>query len=114
MFNGIELIATKTGLMYASNTSQIVFMKPESFDEIVAYCCSNLPPNEMLRIQEQLKDPGSDWSKAMDAMRQIVRTEIDLKAIPGLEEIAAHEDRLATIQASIDKEEQQVDCNRPL
>ena len=65
-----------------------------TLDDIAGLYAGDLPADRAWELRRELQDPHSEAIQLVEEMQRIARSEIDLHTIPGLEEIAALEDRL--------------------
>ena len=65
-----------------------------TLDDIAGFYAGELPAERSRALRRELQNPQSEATRLVAEMQRIARSEIDLHAIPGLEEIAALEDRL--------------------
>ena len=75
------------------------FMRPD-LEDIVGLYADDLPPERRRQMLDEIRDPDSETTQALGDIRQLARSEIELHAIPGLEEIASLEDRLEAQRVS--------------
>ena len=66
----------------------------EKLDLILGLYGGTLEDDEQQRLLEELRDPQSEATQIVDAIRVLARLKVDLHKIPGLQELAALEDRL--------------------
>jgi hypothetical protein len=70
---------------------------PEKLDLILGLYGGTLEDSEQQRLLEELRDPQSEAAQIVDAIRVLARLKVDLHKIPGLQELAALEDRLLSL-----------------
>jgi len=69
----------------------------EKLDLILGLYGGTLEDDEQQRLLEELRDPQSEATQIVDAIRVLARLKVDLHKIPGLQELAALEDRLLSL-----------------
>jgi hypothetical protein len=70
---------------------------PEKLDLILGLYGGTLEDNDRQRLLEELRDPQSEAAQIVDAVRVLARLKVDVHKIPGLQELAALEDRLLSL-----------------
>jgi hypothetical protein len=68
-------------------------MCDEKMDEILALYTGALDADQRRRVIEELQIADSEASHALQKLQRLARSEIDIAKIPGLEDIAAWEER---------------------